>query len=280
VGAAVTEPLEPVEWPTGTDVVAIAVHERVAVITLHRPERRNAIHHEMHAPITRALDDFVTRDDVGVVVLTGAGSAFCAGGDVKSDVVERGRLDPDARVAALLADAQIVWRLHEHPKLTIAALNGPAVGAGMSLALACDLRVASASARLVPGWARLGFSGDYGGAWFLTQLVGPSRALELLATNASLDAAQAHALGLVNRVVPDGEFADAWITWARELASGPTGAIAGMKANVHDALRMPLGDALTAETRRMVASGGTAEHREAVRAWRERRPPVFPPARS
>ncbi len=267
----------PVAWPTGTDVVGIAVHERVAVITLQRPERRNAIHHEMHAPITQALDEFVTRDDVGVIVLTGAGSAFCAGGDVKGDLVERGRLEPDARVAALLADAQIAWRLHEHPKLTIAALNGPAVGAGMSLALACDLRIACASTRLVTGWARLGFSGDYGGAWFLTQLVGPSRALELLATNASLDAEDAHALGLVNRVVTDDEFAAAWFAWARELASGPTGAIAGMKANVHDALRMPLGDALAAETRRMVASAGTAEHREAVRAWRERRPPVFPP---
>ena len=93
------------------------------------------------------------------------------------------------RVAALLADAQLVRRLHEYPKLTIAAVNGPAVGAGMALALACDLRIAAASAVLVTGWARLGFSGDYGGAWFLTRLVGPSRALELLASNASLDAA-------------------------------------------------------------------------------------------
>jgi 2-(1,2-epoxy-1,2-dihydrophenyl)acetyl-CoA isomerase len=255
------------EWPTGTDVVTIALHDRVAVITFNRPERRNAIHHEMHAPITRALEEFATRDDVGVVVVTGAGSAFCAGGDVKGELSERSKLEPAEREAALLADAQIVRRLHEYPKLTIAAINGPAVGAGMSLALACDLRIAAASAVLVTGWARLGFSGDYGGAWFLTRLVGPSRALELLAGNASLDAASACDLGLVNRVVADEEFADGWMAWARDFASGPTGAITGMKANVHDAMGLSLADALPRETGRMVASGRTAEHREALRAW-------------
>ena len=255
------------EWPTGTDVVTIALHDRVAVITFNRPERRNAIHHEMHAPITRALEEFATRDDVGVVVLTGAGSAFCAGGDVKGDLVARSKLEPADRVAALLADAQVVRRVHEHPKLTIAAVNGPAVGAGMALALACDLRIAAASAILVTGWAGLAFSGDYGGAWFLTRLVGPSRALELMAGNASLDPDAARGLGLVNRVVPDGEFADTWMAWARDFASGPTGAISGMKANVHDALSLSLAEALPRETARMVASGRTSEHREALRAW-------------
>jgi len=265
------------DWPTGTDVVTIGLQGRVAVITLNRPDRRNALHHEMHGPITRALEEFGARDDVGVVALTGAGSAFCAGGDVKGDV-ERETVEPDARAAVLLADAQVVRHLHEHPKLTIAAVNGPAVGAGMSLALACDLRIMAASARLVPGWGRLAFSGDYGGAWFLTRLVGPSRALELLATNASLDADEAHALGLVNRVAADDGFGEEWIAWARELAAGPTGAITGMKANVHDALQLSLADALPIETERMVASARTEEHREAVRAWRERRPPVYPPA--
>ena len=158
-------------------------------------------------------------------------------------------------------------RLHEHPKLTIAAVNGPAVGAGMSLALACDLRIAAASAVLVTGWARLGFSGDYGGAWFLTRLLGPSRAVELLAGNASLDAVAARDLGLVNRVVADAEFADAWMAWARDFASGPTGAISGMKANVQDTLALSLADALPRETGRMVVSGRSAEHREALRAW-------------
>ncbi len=269
--------LEPaVDWPTETDVVTVTLHGRVAVITLDRPERRNALHREMHAPISRALDEFATRDDVGVVVLTGAGSAFCAGGDVKGDPDAPAPRDPAAREAALLADAQVVRHLWDHPKVTLAAVNGPAVGAGLSLALACDLRIAAASARLVTGWARLAFSGDYGGAWFLTRLVGPSRALELLAGDVSLDAPAALALGLVNRVVPDADFGDAWSAWAAELAAGSTAAQAGMKANVRDALLLPLGDALAIETRRMVESAATADHREAVRAMREHRPPRFP----
>src|SRR4051794_36552681 len=231
-----------------TDVVDIGVRGRTAVITLNRPERRNAIHRDMHAPIMRALDDFAARDDVGVVVLTGAGTAFCAGGDVKGDPDAPAPRHPDERAAALLADARVVQRLWEHPKLTIAAVNGPAVGAGLSLALACDLRIAASSARLVTGWARLAFSGDYGGAWFLTHLVGPARALELLAGNVALDADDALALGLVNRVVADDGFAGAWTAWAAELAAGPTAAIAGMKANVRDALRLSLADALPIET--------------------------------
>jgi 2-(1,2-epoxy-1,2-dihydrophenyl)acetyl-CoA isomerase len=259
-----------------TDVVHITVRDRVATITFNRPERRNALHRAMHAPIMRALDEFATRDDVGCVVVTGAGSAFCAGGDVKGDPDAPVLRDPDERRAALLADARVVQHLWEHPKLTIAAVNGAAVGAGLSIALACDLRIAAASAQLVTGWARLAFSGDYGGAWFLTRLVGPSRALELLAGNVALDADAALRLGLVNRVVADDEFSAAWTTWARELAAGPTAAIAGMKANVRDALRLPLGDALPLETGRMVESAATADHREAVQALRERRPPRFP----
>jgi 2-(1,2-epoxy-1,2-dihydrophenyl)acetyl-CoA isomerase len=185
------------------------------------------------------------------------------------------RNDRDAHTANLLDDAQLARRLHEHPKLTIAAVNGAAVGAGMSLALACDLRIATAAARFVTGWVRLAFSGDFGGAWFLTHLVGPSRALELLVTNEPVAAAAAADLGLVNRVVPDAEFADAWMAWAQELAAGPTGAISGMKANVHDARRLGLADALPRETARMSASAGTADHREARRAWSEKRPPEF-----
>jgi 2-(1,2-epoxy-1,2-dihydrophenyl)acetyl-CoA isomerase len=266
-----------VDWPTGTGVVTIARHDRVAVITLNRPERRNALHHEMFEPITRALAEFAERDDVGCIVLTGAGSGFCAGGDVTGEGARPGidRNDRDAHAANLLADAHLTRQLHEHPKLTIAAVNGAAVGAGMSLALACDLRIATASARFVTGWARLAFSGDFGGAWFLTHLVGPSRALELLITNELVGAEQAVALGLVNRVVPDAEFADAWMAWAQEFAAGPTAAISGMKANVHDALQLTLADALPGETARMSASAGTADHREARRAWLEKRPPEF-----
>jgi 2-(1,2-epoxy-1,2-dihydrophenyl)acetyl-CoA isomerase len=267
------------QWATGTDVVRVEIASRVAVITLNRPERRNALHYEMFDAIPRALDEFAARDDVGCIVLTGAGSAFCAGGDVTGEGERPGfdRQNADAHVGKLLADAQLARLLHEHPKLTLAALNGAAVGAGMALALACDFRIAAQSARLIGGWAQLGFSGDFGGAWFLTQLVGPSRALELLVSGRPLSADAARDLGLVNRVVPDAEFADGWSAWAHELADGPTRAFTGMKANVHDALRLPLAEALPRETDRMSASARTSEHREARRARKEKRPPVFHP---
>ena len=144
--------------------------------------------------------------------------------------------------------------MHEHPKLTVAAVNGPAVGAGMALALACDFRIAAESARLVTGWARLAFWETSVARGSSPGCSGSRRALELLVSNAALDARDAHALGLVNRVVPDPGFADAWMAWAQELASGPTEAFTGMKANVHDALHLSLAEALPRETGRMVAS--------------------------
>jgi 2-(1,2-epoxy-1,2-dihydrophenyl)acetyl-CoA isomerase len=268
------------EWPTGTDVVRIEIASRVAVVTLHRPERRNALHHEMYAPIRRALAEFADRADVGCVVLTGAGSGFCAGGDVTGEGARPGvdRSDTAAHEANLLEDAQLVVALHEHPKLTLAAVNGAAVGAGMSLALACDFRIAAASARLTTGWGRLGFSGDFGGAWFLTRLLGPARALDLLVSGSTVDADTALDLGLVHRIAPDAEFGDAWRAWARALGHGPTSAFASMKANVDDAALLPLADALVRETARMSASARTRDHREARRAWLEKRPPVFHPS--
>ena len=156
----------------GTDVVTLEVTDGIGLVTLNRPDRRNALHHEMYEPITRALADFANADDVGCIVVTGAGTGFCAGGDVQAG---RRRDGPTPTVeesaAALLGDAQIVRRLHESPKLTIAAVNGAAVGAGMSIALSCDLRIMAHSAKFIPGWGRLAFSGDFGGAirvWPLT----------------------------------------------------------------------------------------------------------------
>jgi 2-(1,2-epoxy-1,2-dihydrophenyl)acetyl-CoA isomerase len=230
----------------------------------------------MYGPIRRALADFADAPDVGCVVVTGAGSAFCAGGDVRGGRSPRadGRPPgPEERIASLVADAQVAVDLHEHPRITIAALNGPAVGAGLALALACDLRIAAASARLVTGWARLALSGDFGGAWFLSRLVGPSVALELLASNATLDAEAAAARGLVNRVVADDEFPAAWFTWARSFADGPQEAFASMKRNVADAVEggRSLSAALEAEAARNVACSASADHRAAVRAWLDAR---------
>nr|WP_090276926.1 enoyl-CoA hydratase-related protein [Mycolicibacterium komanii]CRL70664.1 enoyl-CoA hydratase [Mycolicibacterium komanii] len=263
---------------TGTDTVLAEVVDGVGVITLNRPERRNALHAEMYIAVPRLLEQFAADDAIGAVLITGSGSAFCAGGDVrdgnsgKQPSVERGDgVDVDAKVraqAAQLADnARMVTLLHGMPKVTIAALPGPAVGAGMSIALAADLRIAARSARLIPGWSKLAFSGDFGGAWFLTRLVGPAKALELLIADEAVDADAGLRLGLINRVVDDAELRDEAFRWAAEIAAGPTSAFAGTKANVLDAQTLPLQQTLIAESERMVRSGMTTEHRAAVKAW-------------
>ncbi len=263
---------------TGTETVLAEVVDGVGVITLNRPERRNALHAEMYVAVPRLLEQFAADDAIGSVLITGSGSAFCAGGDVRdgnSGKQARGDraddADADVKVraqAAQLADnAGMVALLHGMPKVTIAALPGPAVGAGMSIALAADLRIAARSARLIPGWSKLGFSGDFGGAWFLTRLVGPAKALELLIADEAVDAEAGLRLGLFNRVVDDAELREAAFRWAARIAAGPTSAFAGTKANVLDAQTLPLEQALIAESERMVRSGMTTEHRAAVRAW-------------
>lgn len=263
---------------TSTDTVLAEVVDGVGIITLNRPERRNALHAEMYVAVPRLLEEFGADDSIGCVLITGSGSAFCAGGDVRDG--NSGKQAPGERDAtvdveskvraqsAQLADnAKMVTLLHHMPKVTIAALPGAAVGAGMSIALAADLRIAARSARLIPGWSKLAFSGDFGGAWFLTRLVGPAKALELLIADEPVDAEAGLRLGLFNRVVDDAELRDTAFRWAAQIAAGPTAAFAGTKANVLDAQRLPLEQALLAESERMVRSGMTAEHRAAVKAW-------------
>ncbi len=266
---------------TGTDTVLAEVVDGVGVITLNRPDRRNALHAEMYEAVPRLLERFAADDGIGAVLLTGSGNAFCAGGDVRDGGSAKevagdsaGNVatgDREARIlsrSAILADnARMVTLLHEMPKITIAALPGAAVGAGMSIALAADLRIAARSARLIPGWSKLAFSGDFGGAWLLTHLVGPAKALELLITDEPIDAGTAERLGLFNRVVEDDDLPAAALRWAAQIAAGPTYAFAGTKANVLDAGRLPLAEAIRAESERMVRSGATAEHRNAVKAW-------------
>ncbi|MGV0601442.1 enoyl-CoA hydratase/isomerase family protein [Mycolicibacterium pulveris] len=258
---------------TGTSTVLADVVDGVGVITLNRPERRNALHAEMYQAVPRLLERFAADDDIGCVLITGAGDAFCAGGDVRDggsakDVPAGDRDEQIAARAAILADnARMVTLLHDMQKVTIAALPGAAVGAGMSIALSTDLRIAARSARLIPGWSQLAFSGDFGGAWLLTHLVGPSKALELLIADTGIDAGTAERLGLFNRVVDDADLPAAARAWAAEIAAGPTAAFAGTKANIHDALRLSLDEALLPESERMVRSALTREHRDAVKAW-------------
>lgn len=255
---------------TGTETVVAEIADGVGLVVLHRPERRNALHPEMYRAVPLVLERFNASDDVGCIVITGSGSAFSAGGDVQDGGGRRGTPQSIEESAAQLADdARMVIALHESPKVTIAAVNGAAVGAGLAIALSTDLRIMARSARMIPGWGALGFSGDFGGPWLLTRLLGPAKAIEVFVGNVTLDADAALALGLTNRIVADDDLRTDALEWARTIAAGPRAAWARFKQNVRDAATMPLTEALPIEARRMVQSGRTDDHRRAVRAWFE-----------
>jgi 2-(1,2-epoxy-1,2-dihydrophenyl)acetyl-CoA isomerase len=257
-----------------------SISEGVATLMLNRPERLDAL----STPITSSLLEALTRlardDSVGVVVLTGAGRAFSAGGDVKSmtqGAVERPLEEAVTHLRGSMAGSRL---LHEIPKPTIAMVNGTAAGAGLSLALACDLRIAGQSARFVTNFANIGFSGDFGGSYFLSKLVSTGRARELYFTAESLDAAQALALGVVNRVVADAELAEATMLLARKLSRGPRIAFDLMKQNFNAAESGTRARLLDLEARHQVVTGRTQDHKEAARAFVEKRAPGFAGHRS
>jgi enoyl-CoA hydratase/carnithine racemase len=260
---------------TGTPELLCRVEEGAGVVTLNRPEARNALTPAMKEALLALLPRLESDPAVGCVLLTGAGPAFCAGGDTKT-MARDGRLpSPDERLALLHREHGIPLLLHRLAKPTLAALPGAAAGAGLGLALACDLRIAAASAFVTTAYARLGLSGDYGTSWFLTRLVGTARAREILFTADRVDAAACERLGLVNRVVPDADLPGEALAWAARLAAGPPVALRFMKDNLNRALADGLEACLGVEAERMVASAQTEDYLEAVRARAERREPVF-----
>jgi 2-(1,2-epoxy-1,2-dihydrophenyl)acetyl-CoA isomerase len=251
------------------------IEDGVATLTFNRPERLNALSTPIMEGLLRGLPRLAGDPAVKVVVLTGAGRGFCAGGDVKS-MAEGGERRSAAEATTHLRSRMEVSRiLHELPKPTIAMINGPAAGAGLALALACDLRIAGTSARLVTAFVKVGFSGDFGGSYFLTQLVGTAKARELYFTGRPVDADEALTLGLVNRVVPDDQLRDATMEFARSLARGPQIALSLMKRNMNCAESGGLAALLDMEAANMVQAGRTEDHREAAKAFVEKRAPVF-----
>ena len=260
------------EIDTGTADLLASVDDGVAVLVLNRPERRNALSPGMVEALARVLALVEQDDEVGAVLLTGAGGAFCAGGDVKG-FAER---EPGAAPAGQLqrqraSQAATSGRLHRMAKPTVAALPGPAAGAGLSLAMACDLRYAADTAVLVTAFAGVGLSGDYGSAWFLSRLVGPAKAKELLFLSPRLSAADAAQLGLVNGVVPADVLGEHALAVAKRLAAGPTVALGLMKENVLLAQSLPLADYLDAEVAHHLTTFATEDHAEAARAFVEKR---------
>jgi len=266
---------------TGTDHLLASVDDGVATLTMNRPERRNAMSGPMNQALGRALAEVEVADDVACVVLTGAGGAFCAGGDVKGmasggDGGTGAPIGYDAGVHRQRFNQRAIsQRLYEMPKPTIAALPGAAAGAGLSLALACDLRYAASTAILTTAFAKVGFAGDYGGTWFLTRLVGSAKARELYYFSDKVTAEEAERLGLVNAVFSPDTFDAEVAARARQLAHGPTVAYRYMKENLNRAVHGELGECLDMEAAHHIRTGQTEDHREAAKAFVEKRPPEF-----
>lgn len=262
---------------TGTEDLIARVEDGVAVLTMNRPDRRNALSVSMLEAIGRLLPLVSADREVRCVVLTGAGGAFCAGGDVKGFAAGAG-LDgtfEDRVRGQQRAHRAVALALYELPKPTVAILPGPAAGAGLSLALACDLRYAADTAVLTTAFGKVGLPGDFGGAWFLTQLVGTAKARELYYFSPRLSSAEALGLGLLTAVFPASELEKAAFGLARDLAAGPSVALGYMKDNFTLAASRGLAEYLDAEAIHQIRSRDTDEHREAVLAFVEKRAPRF-----
>jgi 2-(1,2-epoxy-1,2-dihydrophenyl)acetyl-CoA isomerase len=262
---------------TGTDDLLATVEEGVAVLTLNRPSRRNALSPAMLEGLARTLAEVETDEEVGCVVLTGAGGAFCAGGDVRAmSEAHDSELPFDVKVhRQRLSQRATSGKIWSMPKPVIAMIPGPAAGAGLALALACDLRYAADTAVLTTAFAKVGFSGDYGGTWFLTQIVGTAKARELYYFSDRLSAAEAAASGLVNGVHTADQLEHEVLSRARQLAGGPRVAHRYMKDALNRAVQSDLLDCLDLEASFHNHTGSTEDHREAARAFVEKRPPVF-----
>ena len=268
---------------TGTEDLRAEIDGGVAVITMNRPDRRNAFSQAMVSALGAVLAQVETDDAVGCVVLTGAGGAFCAGGDVKSmaAVTPADRGDGagpslDARIhRQRLNQRATSGRLWSMPKPTIAAIGGPAAGAGLSLALACDLRYAVPGAVLTTAFAKVGFAGDYGGTWFLTRLVGSGKAKELYYFSERLSAEDACRLGVVNAIFAPADFEHEVMERARRLAQGPSVAYRYIKENLNRAVSGELGECMDLEVTHHVHTGLTQDHREAAQAFVDKREPRF-----
>ena len=269
---------------TGTDDLLARIEGNVGVITFNRPERRNALSNPMYAGFARVLPQFAIDPEVRVVLLTGAGNAFCAGGDVKgmneanqAGGRREGRPEGfDDNVDFLRnSQRQVSLALHQFPKPVVAAVPGAAAGAGLSIALAADIRLAAERAIFVTAFANVGASGDFGGSWFLTQLVGHSKAKELYWTSPRLSSTDALDLGIVNQVLPDDGFDAAALEWCHGLANRAPIAQRLMKENINRAVTCDLATALDGEAPNMIRAMRTDDHKEAAAAFVEKRSPVF-----
>jgi 2-(1,2-epoxy-1,2-dihydrophenyl)acetyl-CoA isomerase len=251
-----------------------SIEDGVAVLTLNRPEALNALSMGIRHGLMDAMERYADDSNVRCIVITGAGRAFCSGGDVKS-MGERAAAGYEARARGIQFSNSIPMAMRKHPKVIIGMINGVAAGAGMSLSLACDLRVAGKSARFTTAFLKIGLSGDWGGTWTLTRLVGTAKARELYFMPDMVPADEALALGIVNRVAADDQLRATTMEMARRIADMPQVAVAGMKRNLFAAETESFATVLDLEAFNQARCSQTEDHREAVSAFKEKRRPVF-----
>lgn len=266
---------------TPTDHVLLDLTDGIATITLNRPDRRNAMSPAMVERLGELLAQTEADPAVRVLVLTGAGRAFCSGGDVQQFDADGGEgggateVDPSAVAEQLRHQEMTVGRIHAFAKPVVAALPGAAAGAGLGFALAADLRIGTPRTVVATAFASIALSGDFGVAWLLERLVGPATARELMFLGPRLDGQACRDLGLLNRLVPEEELEARTRELAGQLAAGSAGTLASIKRNLLEAPGQTLSESMAAEVPRHKACGVTADHVEAARAFVEKRPPVF-----
>ena len=266
---------------TGTEELLCHLHERVATITLNKPQKKNALGDILTPALRETIASLEDDSRVGIILITGAGDAFCAGGNVSgmgSGSATRSKRENSKknRIENLLIKQKtLTQRIHELKKITIAALPGAAAGAGLSIALACDLRIASSNAFVTTAFAKIGLSGDYGASWFLPRLIGLSKAKEMFYTSDRIDANECERLGIFNKVFPKATFRDEAQAYAARLANGPVNTFSRMKKNLNSALDQELNDSLLLEANHLIESMDDSESKEAIAAFMEKRKPNF-----
>ena len=265
---------------TGTEHLIAKIENNVGYLIMNRPEARNAMSSEMNGALQEKIAEFELDEEVRCVVLTGAGNAFCAGGDVKGmNAKNEGDSEKDTIDKAIhrQRDNQrgTSGKLYKMPKPTIASLPGAAAGAGLSYALSCDLRIMSSAAFMTTAFAKVGFSGDYGGTYFMSQLIGSAKARELYFLSDRVSAEEALNLGLTNWVVESDNLEAKTKEIAEQLASGPSVAFRYMKENLNRAMNGDVDSCLDLEATHHVHCGQTMDHKNAVKAFVEKRQPKF-----
>lgn len=267
------------ELDTGTTHLLAKKENGVGYLIMNRPEARNAMSMEMNQALQKKIAEFELDNDIRCIVLTGAGKGFCAGGDVKGMASKDSNNDENTIDKAIhrQRDHQrgTSGKLFKMPKPTIASIPGPAAGAGLSYALSCDLRIMSSEAFMTTAFAKVGFSGDYGGTYFMSQLIGSAKARELYFLSERISANEALNLGLTNWVEEPEELELKTKELAEKLASGPAVAYRYMKENLNRAMSGEIDDCLDLEATHHVHCGETMDHKNAVKAFVEKKTPKF-----